>query len=65
MGRTLMRAIMLCFAMTDSALLLLLHRTFAGWIGDFDVVFMTTGHCCGGWGGSDNELENEHQDNEK
>lgn len=41
MGRTLMRAIMLCFAMTDSALFLLLHRTFARWIGHFDVVFMT------------------------
>lgn len=44
MRGTLMRAVMLCFAMTDSALLLLLHRTFAGWIGHFDVVFMTTGH---------------------
>ena len=43
MGRTLMRAIMLCFAMTDSALFVLLHRTFARWIGHFDVVFMTNG----------------------
>lgn len=65
MGKTLMRAVILSFAMTDSALLLLLHRTFAGWISHFDVVFMTTGHRCGGRGRSDNELEKEHQDSEK